>query len=156
MGEKWPDIIGWFVTMKCWVIVVYSNTWVNWNCGHEDEEIMTITGPFLDGISWRNCREIISLRIRRGCYYFDLEYELSYSSQVSRRKRMNEVHWKKKWSADFPWVRRKGIPLWWDGLWFQLGRVFITFVNLFQWMLREENSFEQLCLEMFRNWNELF
>jgi hypothetical protein len=108
MGEKWPDIIGWFVTMKCWIILVYSNAWVSWNCSLEEEEIMTIIGPFLDGISWRNCREIISLRIRCGCCYFDLEYELCCSSKVSRRKRRNEIHWKKKWSVDFSWIRRKG------------------------------------------------
>jgi hypothetical protein len=57
---------------------------------------MTIIGPFLDGISLRNCREIISLRIWRGCYYFDLECELCCLSKVSRRKRRNEIHWKKK------------------------------------------------------------
>jgi hypothetical protein len=95
MGEKWSDIIGWFVTIKCWIIVVYSHAWVSWNCNHEEEEIMTIIGPFIDGISWRNCREIISLRIQRGCCYFDLEYELCRSSKVSRRKRRNEIHWMK-------------------------------------------------------------
>ena len=107
MGEKWPDIIGWFVTMKCWIIVVYSNAWVSWNCSHEGEGIMTIIGPFLDGISWRNCREIIFLRIWCGCCYFDLECKLCCSSKVSRRERRNEIHWNKKWSVDFSWVRRK-------------------------------------------------
>jgi hypothetical protein len=57
---------------------------------------MTNIGPFIDGISCRNCREIISLGIQRGCYYFDLEYELCRSSKVTRRKRRNEIHWKKK------------------------------------------------------------
>jgi hypothetical protein len=100
MGEKWPDIIGGFVPWNAellWYIPML-----------ESEEIMTIIGSFLDGISWRNCREIISLEIRRGCCYFDLECELCCSSKVTRRKRRNEVHWKKKWSVDFPWVRRKG------------------------------------------------
>jgi hypothetical protein len=57
---------------------------------------MTNIGPFIDGISCRNYREIISLGIQRGCYYFDLEYELCRSSKVTRRKRRNEIHWKKK------------------------------------------------------------
>jgi hypothetical protein len=35
--------------------------------------------------------------------------------------------------------KERGIALWRDGLWFQLGR---DFINLFEWMLREENSFE--------------
>jgi hypothetical protein len=78
--------------MKCWIIVVYSNAWVSWNWSHEEEEIMTIVGPFIDGISLRNYREIISLGIQRGCYYFELEYELCCSSKVSRRKKRNEIH----------------------------------------------------------------
>jgi hypothetical protein len=102
---------------------------------------MTIIGPFFDGISWRNCREIISLRIRCGCYYFDLEYELCCSSKMSSRKRINEVHWKKKWSADFSWVRRKGIPLWWDGLWFQLGRDFINICKPFSMNVERRKFF---------------
>jgi hypothetical protein len=57
---------------------------------------MTIIGPFIDGISW-SCREIISLGIQRGCYYFELEYEICRSSKVSRRKRRNEIHWMKDW-----------------------------------------------------------
>jgi hypothetical protein len=37
----------------------------------------------------------------------------------------------------------KGIALWRDGLWFQLGRDFINLGKpFFEWMLREENSFE--------------
>ncbi len=145
MGEKWPDIIGWFVTMKCWIIVIYSHAWVSWNCNHEEEEIMTIVGPFIDGISWRNCREIISLGIQRGCYYFELEYELCRSSKVSRRKKRNEIHWKEKWSVDFSWVRRKGIPLWRDGLWFQLGRDFINLCKPF-WMNVERRKFFWITL----------
>jgi hypothetical protein len=48
---KWSDIIGWFVTMKCWIIVVYSKAWVSCNCNHDEVGIMTIIGPFLDGSS---------------------------------------------------------------------------------------------------------
>jgi hypothetical protein len=101
---------------------------------------MTIIGPFLDGISWMNCREIISLGIRRGCCYFDLEYELCFSSKVSRRKRMNEIHCKKKWSVDFSWVRSKG-----NGLWFQLGRDFINLCKPF-WMNVERRKFFWITL----------
>ena len=145
MGEKWPGIIGWFVTIKCWIVVVYSHAWVSWNCNHEEEEIMTIIGSFLDGISWRSCREIIFHEIWCGCCYFDLEYENCRSSKVSRRKRRKEIHWKKKWSVDFSWVRRKGIPLWRDGPWFQLGRDFINLCKPF-WMNVERRKFFWITL----------
>jgi hypothetical protein len=131
--------------MKCWIIVVYSNAWVSWNCSHEEEEIMTIIGSFLDGISWRNCREIIFLRIWRGRCYFDLECELCCSSKVSRSWRRNEVHWKKKWSVDFSCVRRKGIALWRDGHWFQLVRDFINLCKHF-WINVERRKFFWITL----------
>jgi hypothetical protein len=37
------------VTKKCWIIVVYSKAWVSLNCSHEEEGIIIIIGPFLDG-----------------------------------------------------------------------------------------------------------
>ena len=57
MWEKWSGLIGWFVTIKCWIMVVFSKAWVSWNCSHEEEGIITLIRSFLDGISWRSCRE---------------------------------------------------------------------------------------------------
>jgi hypothetical protein len=139
MGEKWPGIIGWFVTIKCWIILLYSKAWVSWNCSHDEEEIITIIGSFLDRISWRSCREIISHEIWCGCCYFDLEYELCFSSKVSRRKRRMRYTGRRNDRLISNESEEKGIAIWWDGLWFQLGS---DFINLFEWMLREENSFE--------------
>jgi hypothetical protein len=164
MGEKWPDIIGWFVTMKCLIIVVYSNAWVNWNCSHEEEEIMTIIGPFIDGFSWRNCREIIFHEIWCRCCYFDRECELCCSSKVSRKKRRNEIHWKKKWSVDFSWVRRKGnysMMRWtldpisegfYKPLWMNVGRRKLFWITLFgnvsqlKWIILKEPFEDQKYL----------
>jgi hypothetical protein len=145
MGEKWSGTIGWFMTIKCWIMVVFSKDWVSWNYSHDEEGIITIIWSFLDGISWRSCREIIFHGIWVGCCYFDLEYELCFSSKVSRRKRRNEIYWKKKWSVDFSWVRRKGIPLWRDGPRFQLGSDFINLCTPF-WMNVERREFFWITL----------
>jgi hypothetical protein len=161
---KWPSIIEWFVTMKCWVIVLYSKAQVSWNCSHDEQGIITIIVSFLDGILWRNCREIVSLEIRHGCYYFDLEYEICCLSKVSRKKRRNEIHWKKKWSVDFSWVWRKEncsmmrwtlVPIregFYKPLWMNVGRRKLFWITLFEnvsqlkWIILKEPFEDQKYL----------
>jgi hypothetical protein len=152
MGEKWPGIIGWFVTIKCWIIVVYSKDWVSWNCSHEEEEMMTIIGSFLDGISWRSCREIIFHEIWCGCCYFDLECELCFSSKVSRRKRRMRYTGRRNDQLISHESEEKGIAIWRDGLWFQLGRNFINLCKPF-WMNVERRKF--FWITLFRNVSQL-
>jgi L-lactate permease len=46
-GGKWPDIIGWFVSMKYWIIVVYPRVWSAKVTNHVVEWAMGIIGNFL-------------------------------------------------------------------------------------------------------------
>ena len=48
-GGKWPGIIGRFVTIKCWINVVYSKVWSAETSIHDVERVMTLIGQFLDG-----------------------------------------------------------------------------------------------------------
>jgi hypothetical protein len=43
----WPDIIRWFVTIKCWIIVIYSKVWSAEITNHVVEWVMDIIGNFL-------------------------------------------------------------------------------------------------------------
>ena len=145
MGEKWPGIIGWFVTIKCWIMVVFSKDWVSWNCSHEEEEMMTIIGSFLDGISWRSCREksstkydvvavilTLSMRFAAHLRWVGGREGMRYTGIRNDRLISNESE-------------EKIIALWRDGLWFQLGRNFINLCKPF-WMNAEKRKFFWITL----------
>jgi hypothetical protein len=145
MGEKWPGIIGWFVTIKCWSIVVFSKDWVSWNCSHEEEEMMTIIGSFLDGISWRSCREKSSTKYDVVAVILTLSMRIATHLRWAGGRegmRYTEIRNDQLISNE---SEEKEIAIWRDGLWFQLGRNFINLCKPF-WMNVERRKFFWITL----------